>query len=105
LTTKIRIGVNRMALPIRSNSTFGGRPYYLGFDFVIEDALPEPCVLLATRYNTTPRSFISIWSLTTWPFCTHRLAEKIATAKHGTGLYLDPMTAISIAEYRQTRTA
>jgi hypothetical protein len=93
-----------MAPPIGSVNTVGGWPDYLGFDTVMEDALPEPRVLLATRYNTPLQSFISIWSPTTWPFCEHRLVEEIATAKHGAGLYLNAMTAICIAEDRQTRT-
>jgi Transposase DDE domain len=48
-TTKIHLRVNGAGLPMRSDITPGQTSDYLGFDRVMDDTLPEPCVLLADR--------------------------------------------------------
>lgn len=52
-TTKVYLSVNAAGLPTKSDITPGQTSDYLGFDLVMDDNLPEPCVLLADRgYNS-----------------------------------------------------
>lgn len=48
-TTKIHLRVNGAGLPMRSEITPGQTSDHPGFDLVMADNLPEPCVLLADR--------------------------------------------------------
>ncbi|MFD2439555.1 IS5 family transposase [Paracoccus kondratievae] len=48
-TTKVHLRVNGAGLPMRSDITPGETSDYRGFDLVMDDNLPEPCVLLADR--------------------------------------------------------
>ncbi|WP_156429016.1 IS5 family transposase [Paracoccus aminovorans] len=48
-TTKVHLRVNAAGLPMRSDITPGQTSAYLGFDLVMDDNLPEPCILLADR--------------------------------------------------------
>ena len=48
-TTKIHLRVNAAGQPMRTDITPGQTSDYLGFGLVMDDNLPEPCVLLADK--------------------------------------------------------
>ncbi len=54
-TTKIHLRVNGAGLPLRSDISPGETSDHLRFDLVMDDNLPEPCVLLADRDHVSDK--------------------------------------------------
>ncbi len=79
-TTKIHLRVNAAGLPMRSDITPDQTSDDLGFDLVMDNNLPEPCVLLADRGHDSDKVFKSMKARNVVPVIPMRRTRKLRVA-------------------------